>query len=54
MFAWDLVFYLFKHIASNERGRDFRQKKKKEFNVLWLFLTQREHLHIFFLFLSFD
>ena len=29
MFSWDLVFFLFKHIASNERGRDFCQKKKR-------------------------
>ena len=36
MFAWDLVFYLFKRIASNEREERFLHQASLWFSVLFL------------------
>ena len=48
MFSWDLVFFLFKHIASNERGRDFCQKKKN--SKLYGYFSPEKSIFIFFYF----
>ena len=54
MFAWDLVFYLFKHIASNERGIYFCQKKKRIQSFMVISHPERVSSYFYFLFLSSD